>query len=238
MLAAAVTAAIALSAQTASAPEVSAAATDDLEETVEEAADSSAYKAYTGIPSLDAFINAPVEVFPSIDRMTRMDMADYFNSGSQKPSKNVFKGNCCILSASPDQVTVATTDISQAEISLLPMKGDTIIMLITTLLTPVPDSSVKFYTYPQWEPIEKGLFIVPGLDEWTADDNSTPRADLENAVPFILASLTYDIATHRLVLENKLGDYLPREANDIAKGALKQRLVYQWDGHRMVRSKE
>ncbi len=133
------------------------------DEAVVEATDSVAepgYNAYTGMPAVDAFINAPTAVFPSIDSMTRMDMADYFTSGSPKPSKNVFKGDCRIVSATPSQMTVTTTDASECELSLLPMAGDTIIMVVTTLQTPTPDSSVKFYTYPDWKPIEKELFIV------------------------------------------------------------------------------
>lgn len=211
------------------------------DEAVVEATDSVAepgYNAYTGMPAVDAFINAPTAVFPSIDSMTRMDMADYFTSGSPKPSKNVFKGDCRIVSATPSQMTVSTTDASECELSLLPMAGDTIIMVVTTLQTPTPDSSVKFYTYPDWRPIEKGLFIVPGLDEWTAEGSTARREDLENAVPFILARISYDTQARRLTLENNVGDYLPREANELAKDALKERLVYLWNGHKMVKVKE
>ena len=37
-------------------------------------------------------------------------------------------------------------------------------------------------------------------------------------------------------LENNLGDYLPQEANKLIDGALKQRLVYHWNGSRMVKN--
>ena len=151
---------------------------------------------------------------------------------------NVFKGDCRIVSATPSQMTVSTTDASECELSLLPMAGDTIIMVVTTLQTPTPDSSMKFYTYPDWRPIEKGLFIVPGLDDWTAEGSTVRREDLENAVPFILARISYDTQARKLTLENNVGDYLPREANELAKGALKERLVYQWNGHKMVKVKE
>lgn len=192
---------------------------------------------YTGHPAIDAFINAPQEVFPTIDHMTSMDMADYFNSGSPKPSKNNFKGDCRIISASDSQLTLSTSDVSEVELSLLPMKSDTIIMVVTTLNTPVPDSDVKFYTYPGWAQVKEGVFIVPGLDDWTVKDTAVQREDLENAVPFILARLSYKPETGQLILENKLGDFLPKEANDLVNGALKARLVYRWDGSRMVKEK-
>ncbi len=192
-----------------------------------------AYKHYTGNPAIDAFINAPIQVFPAIDPMTRMDMADYFNSGSPKPSKNNFKGDCRITEVTDNQISLSVTDLSDVELSLLPMKSDTIIMVISTLKTPVPDSSVKFYSYPSWKPITKGLFMVPGLDEWTAKDTTVSREDLENAVPFILASITYKPDTKTLVLEQHLGDFLPRENADKVKGALRDRLVYRWTGTKL-----
>ena len=202
-----------------------------------EVEDADTYTRYTGNPAIDAFINAPQEVFPTIDHMTRMDMADYFNSGSPKPSKNSLNGDCRIDSASAAQVTLSTSDVSKTELSLLPMKSDTIIMVINTLKTPVPDSSVKFYTYPQWQPISRGLFMVPGLDDWTAKEAKVEREDLENAIPFMLARFTYLPETRQLILENNVGDYLPKEANKLVDGALKSRLVYRWDGSRMVKER-
>lgn len=195
------------------------------------------YQRYTGNNAMDAFINAPLEVFPTVDRMTRMDMADYFNSGSPKPSKNSFKGDCRILSASDSQVTFTTTDVSDTELSLLPMKSDTIIMVINTLKTPAEDSSVRFYSYPDWTPVKEGMFMVPTLDDWRAEGDKTPGEDLENAVPFILARISFKPESGELVLENRLGDYLPEEAKKIALGALSGKLTYKWNGSRMVKVK-
>lgn len=195
------------------------------------------YQRYTGNPAMDAFINAPQEVFPAIDKMTRMDMADYFNSGSPKPSKNNLKGECRIISATPDQISFTGSEVADVELSLLPMKSDTIIMVVTTLKTPVPDSAVKFYAYPGWEPVTKGVFIVPGLNEWTAKNTEMPREDIENAVPFILASFTYKPDTRSLVIENHIGDYLPRETGEKVKNALSERLVYKWTGSKFQAEK-
>jgi hypothetical protein len=125
-----------------------------------------------------AFSDAPATVFPSIDRMTRLDMIDYYNSGSPKPSKNAFKGDCRILSASDSQITVATSKVSEVELSLLTQGRDTLLMVVTTLNTPVPDSSVKFYT-ARWKEIDKGLFMVPMLDDWTLPEAKERKKDLE-----------------------------------------------------------
>lgn len=188
------------------------------------------------LTALTAFVDAPVEVFPTLDRMTRMDMVDYYNSGSPRPSKNAFRGDARILSASPCQVTVSTSGVSDVELSLLEQKGDTIFMVITTLKTPAEDSGVRFYTR-DWQPIDKGLFMVPLLDDWTREEARDRKADLENAVPFMLARCTYVPETNTLTLINNLGAYLPEESLGLAEGSLSQKLSYRWDGKRMVRIK-
>lgn len=187
------------------------------------------------LTAVNAFVDAPVEVFPTLDRMTRMDMVDYYDSGSQRASKNAFKGDARILSASPAQLTVSTSDVSVVELSLLEQKKDTVIMVITTLCTPTEDSSVKFYTR-DWKQVD-GLFVVPLLDDWTREEARDRKEDLENSVPFMLARCTYVPETNTLTLTNNLGSYLPEEALGLAEGALRQSISFRWDGKKMVRVK-
>lgn len=187
------------------------------------------------LTAVTAFVDAPTEIFPTLDRMTRMDMVDYYDSGSQRPSKNAFKGDARILAASPAQVTVRTSDVSVVELTLLEQKRDTLFMVITTLSTPAEDSSVKFYTR-EWKPVE-GLFVVPLLDDWTREEARDRKDDLENNIPFMLARCTYVPETGTLTLTNNLGSYLPEEALGLAEGALRQSISYKWDGKKMVRIK-
>lgn len=44
------------------------------------------------LTAADFFANAPLRIFPTIDRTTRLDMLDYYRSGSDKPSKTLSKG--------------------------------------------------------------------------------------------------------------------------------------------------
>lgn len=181
-----------------------------------------------------AFVDAPVTVFPSIDRMTRLDMLDYFNSGSQKPSKNSFKGNCRVISADDSQITFSTSDVSEVSLSLIPQKSDTIIMVITTLKTPADDSDATFYT-SDWKKIEKGLFLVPQLDDWMKPEARDKKDELESLYPFMLARFTYEPASGIMTLTNNVSTLLPEEATSWAGDALKSKLVYRWDGKKMVR---
>lgn len=202
-------------------------------------ADTNADKAATPekLTATKAFAEAPAEVFPTLDRMTRLDMIDYFNSGSPKPSKNAFKGDSRILSASDSQITVQTSDVSDVELSLIESGNDTIIMVISTLKTPADDSGVKFYT-TRWKEIDKGLFIVPLLDDWITPEGKERKADLENAVPFMLARFSYAPETGTMTLTNNLGGFLPEEDTAWAGGLLRSKLIYKWNGKKMVKVKE
>ncbi len=181
-----------------------------------------------------AFIDAPVNVFPTIDRLTRLDMIDYFNSGSQKPSKNSFKGDCRILTASESQITVSTSEVSEVSLSLIPQKSDTIIMVITTLKTPADDSNAKFYT-SAWKEIDKGLFLVPQLDDWVMPEARNRKDELESLCPFMLARFTYEPESGVMTLTNNVSTLLPEEATSWAGDALKSKLTYRWDGKKMVK---
>ena len=45
----------------------------------------------------EAFADAPASVFPSIDRMTRLDMLDYFHSGVETATANTLGGKSRII---------------------------------------------------------------------------------------------------------------------------------------------
>lgn len=181
-----------------------------------------------------AFTDAPASVLPTLDRMTRLDMLDYFNSGSPKPSKNSFKSDCRILALSDSQVTFSTSDVSEVELSLIPMKGDTVIMMITTLKTPGDDSTARFYT-KEWKEIEKGLFLVPLLDDWVRPEAAQRKEELADIIPFMLARFTYEPASQTLTVTNNVAGILPEEATSWAGDALHSKLVYRWNGKKMVK---
>lgn len=182
----------------------------------------------------EAFADAPASVFPSIDRMTRLDMLDYFNSGSPKPSKNAFKGDARVISVSDSQITVATSDASEVSLSLIPEKSDTIIMVITTIKTPDEDSSVQFYS-SAWKEIRKGMFLVPQLDDWMRPEALEKKQDLENIFPFMLARCSYEPETGILTITNNVAGMLPEDATSWAGDALRSKLTYRWDGKKMVK---
>ena len=186
------------------------------------------------LTAADLFVSAPEEVIPSIDRSTRMDMLDYFNAGSTKASRNMFGGECAVRALSPQQITFTTSAVGETTISLLEHGGKPLVMVVNTVKTPGEDSQVRFYN-AAWRPAGKGLFVVPGLDEWTRPEARDRREDLENAVPFMLVKMSYDPAARNLTLTNNVGTYLPEEVKELAGSSLHGSLTYHWDGKRFKR---
>lgn len=186
------------------------------------------------LTAADLFVSAPTEVIPSIDRSTRLDMIDYFNAGSQRPSKNQFGGDCAITAMTPEQLTFTTSAVGETTISLLEHGGKPLVMLITTVKTPGEDSQVRFFD-AAWKPVKKGLFIVPTLDDWTREEARDKRADLENGVPFMLVKMSYDPGRQNLTLTNNVGAYLPDEVKELAGSSLRGSLTYHWNGKRFSR---
>ncbi len=161
-------------------------------------------------------------------------MIDYFRAGSPKASKNQFGGDCVITSMTPSQLLFTTSAVGETTISLLDHGGKPLVMLITTVKTPGEDSQVRFYD-AAWNPVRKGVFMVPSLDDWTRPEARHRRADLENAVPFMLVKMSYDPAAANLTLTNNVGEYLPEEVKELAGSSLHGSLTYHWNGKRFTR---
>lgn len=184
-----------------------------------------------GLTPSAAFADAPAAVFPTIDRMTRLDMLDYFNSGSDKPSKNALAGNARVLSLTDSQIKVETSGAQTVEISLLPQKVDTLLVVVTTIKTPVADSSVDVYT-SRWQPVRNEMFTAPGLEQWMLPEAKDQKEDLENLYPFTLASATFNPQDGVLTLTNNLGEYLPEIESKGREKLLRSSLSYRWNGKR------
>ena len=143
--------------------------------------------AYPQLTATEAFSSAPASVLPLIDYITRLDMIDYYNSGSATASKNVMQGQSRITALSPMSVSVSVTSGSECQIALLPMRGDTAIVCIETVMTPTPDSRVSVYDR-DWKPFSGSSFAMPAVSAWLTPEGKKQADVVESQVPFMLAS--------------------------------------------------
>lgn len=176
-----------------------------------------------------AFADAPSSIFPLLDKNARLDMIDYFKSGSSTPSQNAFQGTSRITALSPAQVSVAMTDATKYDIIVLPQGGAQIIALIQTVATPAPDSHITFYN-SSWSQLKETLFTPPTMQDWLTAKGAKDSSQVSNLVPFMLASYSYDPATSVLTLTNNLKAFLSADIYSMISSDLLPSLTYKWNG--------
>lgn len=177
-----------------------------------------------------AFVTAPPSILPVLDASTRLDMIDYYESGSQKPSHNHLDGETRIINLDSDEITFSQGQSLTTSIAVLPTGKKEILMVINTYRLPAADSQIKFYT-TKWEPIEtERLLRAPRLTDWTGKLSADERLDLENALPFMTMKATYSPNNRTLTLTPTIADLLEEE--DLAKVAphIAPQLTYRWTG--------
>lgn len=183
------------------------------------------------ITATEAFTTAPNTVFPLLEKNTRLDMVDYFNSGLASASSNKLDGKTSITLLSDSDIRFTMSSSSAYQIAILPSKDGDIIALIETVATPAPDSNISFYT-DQWSSIDKPLFNEPGVSDWLTADGRDNSSMVESLVPFMLVSYNYDPATKSLILRNNVKQFLGEEMYSMIDGYLCDTLVYAWNGKR------
>ena len=183
-----------------------------------------------------AFTDAPASIFPLLDRNTRLDMIDYFNSGSATASQNAMQGKSRVTAMTPDDIRIAMTDASSYQISILPAGNDSIIAVIQTVATPAHDSHISFYSR-SWQELKGNYFTAPVMDEWLSESGKQNDGEVAAMVPFMLAEYVYDPATATLSLTNNLREFLSPDVYQTVADYLRPSLSYRWDGKRMNKVK-
>lgn len=184
------------------------------------------------LTAADAFTGAPASMFPLLDRNTRLDMVDYFNSGMPTASQNAMDGKSRVTALTADDVKIAMTDASSYQIAILPAASDTIIAVIQTVATPAHDSHISFYNR-EWQQLKDDCFTPPVMDDWLTPAGKKNDGEVAAIVPFMLAEYVYDPASRTLTLTNNLKELLSADMYPLVADYLKPSLVYRWDGKKM-----
>lgn len=184
-----------------------------------------------------AFIDAPARLFPSIKKITRMDMVDYFKSGSDRGSVNRFGGVTRLLELTPDNVVVevAESNVVVKQLALDRSKnGDTVFIYVANLATPAMDGSVKVYD-SSWNPVKGNPTVAPAVKDWIKKGVTKQQAaEVESLVPFAMARYSYDPATHLLTLTATFADYLPEDVMKKVGDSLYSTATYKWNGSKFT----
>lgn len=181
------------------------------------------------------FADAPQSLFPLIDRNTRLDMIDYFNSGMETPSANNLGGKSRITAMTPQSIDIEMTDASTYGIALLPAGSDTLVAVINTVATPAPDSRLSIYSRDCQTNLTSRTFKRPGLADWLTDEGRKNSSEVEALVPFLLISYAYDPATSTLTMTNNTGQFLSADVYELVEDYLLPSLTYRWNGKKFER---
>lgn len=180
-----------------------------------------------------AFTTAPADIFPLLDKNTRLDMVDYYNSGLATPSSNRLQGRSAITSLTPTSLTVKITDASSAQIAILPAGNDTIIAVVSTVATPGLDSTIKFYDKTWRQLTANKYFTAPGWNDWMAQGHDS--SEVTAYTPFMLASFFIDTENGTLTATNNLSTFLDEDTYKAVAPALNPTITYKWNGKRFAR---
>lgn len=187
--------------------------------------------------AVDAFTSAPDVVMPLLPKNTRLDMIDYFNSGTSIASKNKLDGEARILSLTDKVLRFTMSEVSEYQVAVLKYGKEEIIALIETLKTPIPDSRISFYN-SRWEPIEKLCFKEPDLKTWLTKRGRKKIDDVRVALPFMLVQYEYIPEENALILTSKAEQFLSKEAYSGISQWLIPMLKYTWNGKKFEFAKE
>ena len=173
------------------------------------------------------FAAAPDSVVPLLDLNTRLDMLDYYDCGSRTASTNMLEGKSRVTYRDSLTVRYKLTERIKGQLSVIPMaKGDSLIIVITTLATPTPDSEIEIYT-TQWQRPGKPVFRAPTMSDWI-----TAAAPPEEQAQFMMYSADYDSSTKTLTLTSTMDKYCGTEPH-----WLRRQLIYRFDGKKFKQEK-
>ncbi len=183
----------------------------------------------------NAFFTAPQELIPYAPAMLRMDMADYYESGSDKKIKNSLFDASRIISLDENNIVIEETadSASIAQISVdINAKGDTTYIFIRNIATPAIDGCISFYD-TEWKPLKGKCFEEPKLKDWVIGGKKSDIEAAQDVVPFVMCNYSYDTQTKFLTLEPSFDVYTPKSDFEEVKNLFYSKIVYRWDGKKM-----
>ena len=183
----------------------------------------------------DLFADEPGKIFQLLTRTNRLDMVDYYNNGQKVDQQNNLAGTSKLSELDSAYLKVQTSASKTVEMRLLTPGRDTVIIVIETVLTPVPDSRLTVWNQ-QWQQLKtEKHFKMPKIDDFI--DKNMPRelrADLHDAMVFPLIQLAFQGEKHdEIVATHGLEQFLVPDEYKRFASHLKPSLTYRINGNKI-----
>lgn len=141
----------------------------------------------------DLFATEPGNIFPLLTRTNRLDMVDYHLNGQSVAINNNLSGESRLMELDSAYLKVSTSAGRMVEMRLMTAGRDSVIAVIETVLTPVPDSRVSFWN-TSWQRFVNPdkRFKMPSIDDFIDRKMPKPlRDDLQQAMVFPLIEVHF-----------------------------------------------
>jgi len=145
----------------------------------------------------DFFASEPGNIFTLLTRTHRLDMVDYYNSGQVVDVPNNLAGEARLIELDSAYLKVQTSGSRVVEMLMRKAGKDTVITVIETVMTPVPDSRLTQWNVHWQRYISDRLFTMPAIDDFIVGKMPHDlRLDLQDAMIFPLIRLSFTGANH------------------------------------------
>lgn len=180
----------------------------------------------------DFFASEPGNIFPLLTRTNRLDMVDYYNSGQTVSIANNLTGDSKLLELDNNYIKVQTSSAKTVEMLMRTVGKDTVITVIETVMTPVPDSRLSQWNAHWQRYISDRLFAMPDIDDFFVKKMPKElRADLQDAMIFPLIRLTFTGEKHDTIeASHGLEQFLAKEEYQRYSSYLKPSISYRFNG--------
>lgn len=180
----------------------------------------------------DFFASEPGNIFPLLTRTGRLDMVDYYNSGKTVAIANNLEGESSLLQLDSAYLKVQTSKNRIVEMRMRTAGKDTVITVIETVMTPVPDSRLTQWNVHWQRFTSDKLFAMPSIDDFIIRKMPHDlRADLQDAMIFPLVQLTFKGEGHDIIeAAHGLEQFLAKEEYQRYSSYLKPSISYRFNG--------
>ena len=181
---------------------------------------------------VDFFASEPGNIFTLLTRTARLDMVDYYNSGQMVDITNNLVGPSRLVELDSVHLKVQTSPSRVVEMLMRKAGKDTVITVIETVMTPVPDSRLTQWNVHWQRFTSDKLFMMPVIDDFiTKKMPQELRLDLQDAMIFPLIQLSFKGDNHDIIeATHGLEKFLaPSEYKRFAP-YLKSSLSYRFNG--------
>ncbi len=166
-------------------------------------------------PIKDLFLEMPQHVMPLLSQEIKKELVNHYTLQAPSVGHNRLGGSAYLDTITDNLLIIRPTEKSQIELQrLISEKGDTILAMIHSVMTPQADSEICFYN-TSWTPIDKVpyRFTPPTLKSFYHPDSTAnvTLQDVENyLIPYFI-SYSFSPMSPDSILATLSYDHLPQE---------------------------